>query len=161
LTSKVVNFAHKYGVCVEAEVGVIAREEGGQLSHKAVYSAPEEVKKFVELTGVDSIAVSVGNEHGAPKDEKVDLALLKKIAENVDIPIVMHGASGLSVGDIREAIHIGVSKFNIDTNIRKAFTSAIEHSEEQDYREAIKDGMAEVEEVVAKYIKIFSESRGD
>lgn len=156
LTSKVVNFAHKYGVSVEAEVGVIAREEGGKLSHKAVYSAPEEVKKFISLTGVDSIAVSVGNEHGAPKGEKVDLRLLKKIAEVVDIPLVMHGASGLSVGDIREAIHMGVSKFNIDTNIRKAFTSAIESSDEQDYREAIKDGMEHVEAVVEKYIKLFS-----
>ncbi len=156
LTSKVVNFAHKYGVSVEAEVGVIAREEGGHLSHKAVYSAPDEVRKFIELTGVDSIAVSVGNEHGAPKGEKVDLKLLKKIAEVVEIPLVMHGASGLSVGDIREAIHIGVSKFNIDTNIRKAFTNSIEHSEEQDYREAIKDGMEEVKRVVEKYIKLFS-----
>jgi len=156
LTSKVVNFAHKYGVSVEAEVGVIAREEGGHLSHRAVYSAPDEVKKFVELTGVDSIAVSVGNEHGAPEGEKVNLGLLKKIAEVVDIPLVMHGASGLPVGDIREAIHLGVSKFNIDTNIKKAFTNAIEGSDEEDYREAIKDGMEEVKKVVKKYIKLFS-----
>lgn len=156
LTSKVVNFAHKHDVSVEAEIGVIAREEGGRLSHKAVYSAPEEVRKFVELTGVDSIAVSVGNEHGAPRDERINHQLLRKIAEIVEIPLVMHGASGLSVGDIREAIHMGVSKFNIDTNIRIAFTDAIEESKEDDYREAIKEGMEDVEKVVERYIRLFS-----
>lgn len=156
LTSKVVHYAHKHNVAVEAEVGVIAHEEGGRLSHKAVYSVPHEVKKFIEATGIDSVAVSVGNEHGAPKGERIDFGLLAKIAEVVNIPLVMHGASGLSTGDIREAISIGVSKFNIDTNIRKAFAGAIESSHEPDYREAIKDGMEEVEKIVEKYIKIFS-----
>lgn len=156
LTSKVVDFAHKYGVCVEAEVGVIAAEEGGRLSGKAVYSAPNEVKKFIDLTGIDSIAVSVGNEHGAPEGERIDLELLRQISEVVEIPLVMHGASGLPIGDIREAIGIGVAKFNIDTNIRKAFSTGIESSHALDYREAMSDGMGNVQKVVEKYIKIFS-----
>lgn len=155
MTTKVVKYAHSHNVAVEAEIGVIGREEGGRLSGKAVYSAPSEVAEFVAATGVDSIAVSVGNEHGAPMGEKVDLKLLKAIAEAVDIPLVMHGASGLSKGDIREAIGFGVAKFNIDTNIRKAFADAIERSKESDYREAMKEGMAEVETVVEKYIQLF------
>ena len=156
MTEEVVQFAHLHDVCVEAEVGVIAREEGGLLSGQSVLSAPEQVKKFVELTGVDSIAVSVGNEHGAPKGEKINLPLLRQIADIIEIPLVMHGASGLPIGDIREAISIGVAKFNIDTNIRRAFVGEIESSKAEDYRDALKEGMEEVEKVVGQYIRIFS-----
>ncbi len=155
MTKEVVKFAHQHGVCVEAEVGVIGREEGGFVSGHSILSAPEQVRSFIEETGVDSIAVSVGNEHGAPKGEKVDLQLLKQIADVVEIPLVMHGASGLSFGDIREAIGIGVAKFNIDTNIKKAFVQEIEKSKADDYRDAMKEGMEEVEKVVEKYIKLF------
>ncbi|MCX6808054.1 MAG: class II fructose-bisphosphate aldolase [Candidatus Berkelbacteria bacterium] len=155
MTEKVVDYAHKFGVSVEAEVGIIGREEGGRLSGKAVYSGPPEVVKFVEETGVDSIAISVGNEHGAPEGEKLDLSLLERISNVVEIPLVMHGASGLSHGDIRHAMGIGVAKFNIDTNIRKAFTSALESSDETDYRVAMEDAMAHVEKVVLQYIKLF------
>jgi ketose-bisphosphate aldolase len=156
MTEKVVNFAHKHGVCVEAEVGVIGREEGGRVSGHSIMSAPNQVKKFVELTGIDSVAVSVGNEHGAPKGESVNLKLLKQIAEVVDIPLVMHGASGLSRGDILEAMSLGVAKFNIDTNIKRTFAKAIEKSEADDYRDALKEGMGEVKKVVRGYIELFS-----
>lgn len=156
LTHRVVNFARSYGACVEAEIGVIAHEEGGRLSHKSEKSAPGQVKNFVGLTGVDSMAISVGNEHGAPENEALDLMLLKRIGEEVDIPLVMHGASGLSDSDIRQAMECGVAKFNIDTKIKQAFTSEIESSKEIDYREAIKEGMEEVEKIVSNYIKLFS-----
>lgn len=156
LTHKVVNFAKSYGASVEAEIGVISHEEGGRLSHKSEKSTPRQAADFVKLTGVDSIAVSVGNEHGAPEDEKLDLKLLKEIGEEVDIPLVMHGASGLSDGDIRHAIGCGVAKLNIDTKIKRAFTKAIEESNETDYRKAIEEGMDDVEKIVVRYIKIFS-----
>lgn len=158
LTSKVVKFAHSYGVAVEGEVGVIAREEGGELSNKSKFSAPKEVLEFVHLTGVDSVAVSVGNEHGAPADEKLNLDLLSQISELVDVPLVMHGSSGLSAGDIKEAIGCKVAKFNIDTNIKRVFAQTIESSKEDDYRLVMKQAMAEVEKVVDYYIKLF---RGD
>jgi len=103
LTAKVVDFAHRYGVSVEAEIGLIGTEEGGHMSHKSRFSTAEEVTRFVESTEIDSVAVSVGNEHGAPKDERVDHGLLHRIADVIDIPLVMHGASGLSTGDIRQA----------------------------------------------------------
>lgn len=156
MTEKVVQIARKKGVSVEAEIGVISHEEGGRISGNAVLSTPDQVSEFVKLTGVDSIAVSVGNEHGAPADEKLNLHLLRSIGEVVDIPLVIHGASGLSTGDIREAIHCGAAKFNIDTNIRKAFANAIEQSANPDYREAMKEGMDDVRHVIHRYIKIFS-----
>jgi ketose-bisphosphate aldolase len=154
MTEKVVEYAHTRGVAVEAEIGVIGREEGGKLSHKAVYSAPEQVLRFVQETGIDSVAVSVGNEHGAPEGETLDLNLLREIADVVEIPLVLHGSSGLSSGDIREAISLGIAKINIDTNIRKAFVSAIESSHETDYRKTLTEGMDEVEKVVEHYIKL-------
>jgi len=156
MTEEIVHFAHKYDVCVEAEVGVIAHEEGGHLSGKAIYSAPAEVRKFVQSTGVDSIAVSVGNEHGAPKGEKINLGLLKKISHEIDIPLVMHGSSGLNRGDIREAISCGVAKFNIDTRIKKAFADRIQHSKEEDYRDAMERAMEDVQKIVESYISLFS-----
>lgn len=156
MTSKVVNYAHARGVSVEAEIGVIGHEEGGAVSGQSVMSMPDQVKNFVQLTGVDSVAVSVGNQHGAPAGEKVDFKVLESIYTVIDIPLVMHGASGLSDGDIRDAICLGVAKFNIDTNIKVAFSSAIEGSKESDYRKANTEGMEEVEKVVAKYIELLS-----
>jgi len=154
-THQVVKFAHEYGVCVEGEIGVIGKEEGGHYSGKSQLSTPEQVLEFIDSTGVDSIAVSVGNEHGAPEDEKLNINLLRQIGEIINIPLVMHGASGLSVGDIRQATGCGVAKFNIDTAIKRAFTNELETSKESDYREVIKDGMEEVEKIVAGYIKLF------
>ncbi len=157
LTERLVEFAHRFDVCVEAEVGVIGHEEGGNLSGASAKSAPSEVERFINLTGVDSIAVSVGNEHGAPKGESLDFDLLERIIEVIDIPLVLHGASGLSDGDLVEAIAVGVAKINIDTNIRRAFLYQIENSDEKaDYRVALTDGMEEVEKVVEKYLSIFS-----
>ncbi len=157
LTERLVEYAHRHDVCVEAEVGVIGHEEGGKLSGSSRKSAPDEVKKFIELTGVDSVAVSVGNEHGAPKGESLDFDLLKNIAEAIDIPLVLHGASGLAFHDLSEAINIGVAKINIDTNIRTAFLHEIETStEKKDYRVPLAEGMEEVEKVVEKYLEIFS-----
>ncbi|MEI8143015.1 MAG: class II fructose-bisphosphate aldolase [Candidatus Berkelbacteria bacterium] len=157
-TKKVVEYAHERGVTVEAEIGVIGKEEGGQISGTAVMSDPDQVAKFVELTGVDSVAVSVGNEHGAPEGEKVDLKLLKLISEKVSIPLVMHGSSGLCDEDIRAAIGCGVTKFNVDTKLKHAFAEAIESSSDEDYRDANKEGMDAVGKVVEERIKLLQNS---
>lgn len=160
LTHKVVRFAHSQRVSVEAEVGVISTDEGSGIhSKKAVYSDPKEVLDFVQQTGVDSVAVSIGNEHGGPRGEKLNIDLLKKIAEIVEIPIVIHGSSGLSESDIHEAILAGAAKFNIDTNIKRAFTKGIRSSESEDYRKALGEGMEAVEAVVKKYLKIFKNQK--
>ncbi len=157
LTERLVEFAHRHDVCVEAEIGVIGHEEGGHVSGTSIKSAPTEVRNFVEMTGVDSIAVSVGNEHGAPKGEKIDVELLSKISKEIDVPLVLHGASGLSESDLRDAIDAGVAKINIDTKIRQAFLSEIRDTDEDsDYRIPLSEGIEEVGKVVRKYLKIFS-----
>jgi len=156
LTKKVVDYAHSKNVSVEGEIGAIATEEGGEIEGKSEYSSVEETRKFVDLTGVDSVAVSVGNQHGAPEGEKINLALLKEITESIEIPVVMHGCSGLSESDIKSAVDLGVSKFNIDTQIRIAFSKTINGEYSEDYRKMMVRAIDSVQKVVERYIKLFS-----
>lgn len=157
LTKRVVEFAKTKNVSVEGEIGVLGKEEGGMISGDAEYSSPDQVRQFVELTGIDSVAVSVGNEHGAPKGEKIDFELLEKISGLISIPLVMHGASGLSDLDIKRAIGLGISKINIDTNIRCAFIDGMRDIPEgaKDYRDILEVGMEKVTEVVKQKILLF------
>lgn len=158
LTRKVVDYARPKNVSVEAEIGAIGTEEGGENVGGGNLSSPEEVKKFIELTDIDSVAVSVGNEHGAPEHEKIDLKLLEEISKVVKIPLVMHGASGLSDDDINSVIKLGITKINIDTAIRKAFIEGLSNILEgtKDYREILKVSMDNIKNVVIGKIKLFS-----
>jgi fructose-bisphosphate aldolase class II len=154
LTKRVVEFAHPRNVTVEGEVGVIGTDEGGNEKNESLLSSPDEVKQFVDLTGIDSVAVSIGNQHGAPKGEKINLKLLGDIAKLIEIPLVLHGSSGISDEEIQEAVKIGISKFNVDTNIRKAFISGLKEltDDTTDYRDVLKISMQKVEEVVKERI---------
>ena len=160
LTRKVVDYARPKNVSVEAEIGAIGTEEGGENVGGGNLSSPEEVNKFIELTGIDSVAVSVGNEHGAPEDEKIDLKLLEEISRKIETPLVLHGASGLSDEDIKSAIGLVIAKINIDTGIRKAFIEGLSNIEEgtKDYRKILKVSMENIQRVVEEKIKLFSDS---
>jgi len=164
-TARIVEIAHAAGVSVEAELGKLAGVEGHvSVEEKdAIFTNPEEASMFVERTGVDARAVAIGTSHGAYKfkgEANLDFPRLEKIERLVNIPIVLHGASGVpkevldkaakygaklpgaaGVPDdaIRRAISLGVAKINIDTDIRLALTAAIrqvlaEHPEEFDPR---------------------------
>lgn len=156
LTKRVVEFARSRNATVEGEIGVIGAEEGGTKNDNSLLSSPEEVKQFVLLTGIDSVAVSIGNEHGAPAGEKLNLKLLEDIARVIKIPLVLHGSSGVSDEEVRAAIKIGVSKFNVDTNIRRAFIAGLKEltPEMTDYRDVLKISMQKVEEVVKERINL-------
>ncbi len=158
LTRKVVNYAKRHNVSVEGELGVISHKEGGKKSGQTVYTDPKIAEDFVQKTKVDSLAVSVGNEHGAPKGEKLDLKLLEEITKNVSVPLVMHGASGLTRLDIKKAIKLGVAKFNIDTQIRRAFSEALKGGEkdETDPREILEVSKNAAKKVVKDYIQLFN-----
>ena len=157
LTKRVVDYARPKNVSVEAEIGAIGSGEGGELSGEDHYSTPDQVKRFIELTGIDSVAVSIGNEHGAPEGEKIDLKLLKSISEAVSIPLVLHGASGLSDDDIKAAIDLGIAKINIDTQIRTAYIDGLKNikPDAKDYREILKVSMSNIEDVVEAKINLF------
>ena len=150
LTKKVVHFAHKHNVSVEGELGVLAiSNDDGLLSDGERFTNPIQAKEFVELTGVDSLAVSIGTNHGVNKylgEPKIRYDILKKIEKEIpSIPIVLHGASLIeqeyveninnhggfikkSAGNsklLTNAYKTNIAKINMDTDFRLAYTSAV------------------------------------
>lgn len=152
LTRKVVEYAHKYGVTVEGELGVLAGVEDEVSAEEHTYTQPSEVQDFVGKTGVDSLAISIGTSHGAFKfkpgqDPKIRLDILAEIEKRLPgFPIVLHGSSsvpqdlvkiinehggklkdaiGIGEDQLREAAKSAVCKINIDSDGRLAMTAAI------------------------------------
>lgn len=120
-TSKVVKIAHAAGVTVEAELGYIPAEDSGELVPEDQLTKPEEAKEFVEKTGCDALAVAIGTIHGNYIGEpKIYHNRLKKIAEVVSVPLVLHGGSGNTEKDLVLAINEGIAKININTEISNA-----------------------------------------
>jgi len=123
-TKKILEIANPIGVSVEAELGKIGGTEDDihVKMREAAFTDPEEARYFVEQTGVRSLAIAIGTAHGQYKGEpKLDFERLATIQRLVNIPIVLHGSSGVPDEAVRKAISLGVRKVNIDTNIREAF----------------------------------------
>ncbi len=128
ITAGVVKMAHEKGVSVEAELGKLVGIEDDVVVSEAdaVYTNPAEAADFAKRTGIDSLAVAIGTAHGKYKGEpKLDFDRLAEIRKVVDIPLVLHGASGLTEEQLKKAISLGICKINIDTDIRVAFSDGI------------------------------------
>ena len=128
LTKKVVEIAHDKGISVEAELGKIGgTEDDVSVDLKsASFTDPDEAAEFVEKTGIDALAISIGTAHGVYKGiPKLDFERLKIINSRLDIPLVLHGASGVSDEDIKKAVSLGINKVNIHTDYMLVFTKAI------------------------------------
>lgn len=121
-TAVAVSLAHKAGASIEAEIGSMgARESGAAGNDESIYTDPDEAKKFAEETGIDALACAFGTAHGLYlKKPKLDFPRLEKIHALVDVPLVMHGGSGVSVEDYRKVISLGVRKINYYTYMAKA-----------------------------------------
>ncbi|MCL0107753.1 class II fructose-1,6-bisphosphate aldolase [Peptococcaceae bacterium] len=166
LTNKVVEVARAVGVSVEAELGKIGGTEDDISvdEREAMLTDPDEAKEFVERTKVDSLAVAIGTAHGQYKGRpELDFDRLEKIKKLVKIPIVLHGSSGVPDEDIRRAISLGVSKVNIDTNIREAFTSTMrkilnEKPKEIDPRKVLGPAREAAVEIIREKIRLFGTS---
>lgn len=115
-TREIVNIAHAVGVSVEAELGNIggsAIEVGNADIPESIYTDPDMVVDFIAKTGADALAISFGNQHGLyPEKQKLDYERVKKIAALVQIPLVMHGGSGLSDNEYQKIVASGISKVN-------------------------------------------------
>lgn len=125
------DIAHSYGATIEGELGHVGDNEGSAegSSHLAdpskFFTDPKLAKDFVEKTGVDALAIAVGNAHGAYKlPPKLDFERIRTIARTVDVPLVLHGGSGLTDNDFKQAIQEGISKVNIFTDINVAAVEA-------------------------------------
>lgn len=166
MTNKVLDMARPIGVSVEAELGKIGGTE--DLVHvdakDAIYTDPEDARIFVEKTGVESLAVAIGTAHGQYKGEpKLDFERLEKIKKLVDVPIVLHGSSGVPDDQIRRAIALGVRKVNIDTNIREALVWELRkqmdaNPEEIDPRKLLGPAREAATEIIRTKMRLFGSS---
>lgn len=126
ITKKVVELAHMVNVSVEAELGTIGSNEGSSEggSEDILYTDPYEAKEFVKRTGIDTLAVAIGTSHGkypTAKDHKIDIEKLKKINEQVSIPLVLHGGSDNPDEEISQTYLHGIAKINLSTDMKSAF----------------------------------------
>ncbi len=166
LTKKVVDIAGPLGVSVEGELGRIFGTEDQIVvnEREASFTDPKEAVELVEKTGMDSLAVSIGNAHGFYKGKpELDFDRLAEIADatkDTGVLLVLHGASGIPDEDIRTAIDIGVSKINIDTEIRNAFKQGVtkfveENPDVIDPRKILKPASDNMTAIVKRKIKLF------
>ncbi len=118
-----------YGASLEAEIGSMGARESaaaGEESPESIYTDPIQAQKFVEETGVDALACAFGTAHGVYlKAPKLDMPRLEKINSLVDVPLVMHGGSGVSVEDYKKVIELGIRKINYYTYMAKAGAAAV------------------------------------
>jgi len=167
LTKQAVDYAHKKGVWAQGELGRVKGSEDWVIvkDKEAYMTDPAEAADFVKKTGVDTLAVSVGNVHGIYKLRKgvpkIDQERLRLIHKKIpQVPLVLHGASGLPESDIAAGIKNGIRIINIDTELRLAFTDKIRETlnrrrEEYDPRKVLEPSIEAVKKVVARKIELF------
>lgn len=161
-TKRVVEMAHAYEATVEAELGKLVGQEDDLIveAKDAAYTDPETVVEFVQRTGVDTLAVAIGTGHGLYAAEPdLDFERLERIKNLIDLPIILHGASGLSEDDIRKCISLGCAKVNISTELKIPFSNAlrqflIENPNESDTRKYMGPAKEEMKETVKRKILI-------
>ena len=132
---RAVEYCHFYGVPVEAELGALQGKEEDIVNEADSKTDPEMVADFVERTGCDLLAVSVGNVHGLDLTPKVDLPLLDEISKVSPVPLVMHGGSGIPFETIQKAREFNLLKVNYGADLRKAFISTFGEAYEQNHNE--------------------------
>lgn len=123
----VVEKARKYGATVEAELGFVGGSEDGSCDHGIRCTDPDDAVVYARETGIDALAVAIGNAHGNyPVAPTLAFDVLKKIHEKVDIPLVLHGGSGITDKDFQRAISLGIRKVNIATASFNSLTAHVE-----------------------------------
>ncbi|MCG3463580.1 tagatose-bisphosphate aldolase subunit KbaY [Xenorhabdus bovienii] len=162
LVKSVVDFCHRHDCSVEAELGRLGGvEDDMDIDEESAFlTDPQEALRFVELTGVDSLAVAIGTAHGLyTKRPKIDFQRLAEIREQVSIPLVLHGASDVPDEYIKRAIELGVCKVNVATELKIAFAAAVKkwfgnNPEGNDPRYYMRVGMDAMKEVVRSKVTI-------
>ncbi|GHT78033.1 fructose-bisphosphate aldolase [Spirochaetia bacterium] len=155
-SAAIVEFAKNYHCSVEAELGKVGgKEEHIEVSDmSATFTDPADVSRYVEETGIDALAIAFGSVHGFYKSEpKLDFPRLEKILGLTRCPLVLHGGTGIPVEDFRKCVRLGMSKINVGTEFKKAFTDALRKScaelpesqvDPRKYMQPVKDICAEI-----------------
>mgnify|MGYP000862965998 CR=1 FL=1 len=131
-----VDFAHCYGVPVEAELGALKGKEDDHVSEADCHTDPAQVEEFCDRTGCDSLAVSIGNVHGLQEKPKIDLNVLAEISKVAPVPLVLHGGSGIPFETIRAMRQYGMMKINIASDLRQAYIRTVAKRYEENHEEA-------------------------
>jgi len=165
LTKKVVEIASKFNVSVEGEIGCMGASKGGCFTKNSMYTDPQEAKRFVEETGIDALAISIGTSHGDYPDGMIpdfDFNRLKEIKEITKMPLVLHGGSGSGEDNIKKAIEYGINKINVGTDFLNACCESTKKRLEKDPNINFFTLMHQVEkdsiEKVRYYIKLSKSS---
>ena len=165
IVKQVVEYAKKYDVTVEAEVGHIGGQEDN-VSSEIYYATLEDCKRLVEETKIDLLAPALGSVHGFYKGEpNINFELMKQIKEELKIPLVLHGGTGIPDNQIKKAIECGINKINVNTELQYAWSKGVRQgllNDEKMYdpRKIIKLGEQDLKEVVRNKIILFgSENR--
>lgn len=157
ITNQVVRYAHTNNISVESEIGHIGGNEDG-IESEIFYTNLTEAKTLYDNTKIDILAPALGSVHGLYKGEpKLDFERMKEISENLNIPLVLHGGTGIPDEMIKKAIECGICKLNINTELQIAWSEAVRKflkadNNEYDPRKVIKSGEAALKEAVKNKI---------
>jgi tagatose 1,6-diphosphate aldolase GatY/KbaY len=162
MTKRVVEVARALGVNVEAELGRVGgvEDELEVDEAEAFLADPEQCRAFVGLTGVDTLAPAVGTQHGLYRGEpRIDFGRIERIAEAVDVPLVLHGGSGIPDEMLKRCIASGMAKINVATELKNAFTAAIRdylaaHPDETDPRKYMAPAKEAVKRLAMEKIRL-------
>lgn len=157
-TREMVKIAHAMGATVEGEIGHVGQAASGDEAAKDRYTTVQEAQEFLAATGVDALAIAIGTAHGAYKMKpELDLQRLREIRSAVDVPLVLHGGSGLSDDDFRNTVRDGIAKINIFTDmcVAGANASAKALAEGKEYLEMRNARVAAIKETVMNKMRLF------
>lgn len=159
-SARVAELCRRYGATLEVELGEVGGKDG--VHAPGVRTKPKEAKAFAQETGADLIAVAVGSSHAmTTRDAQLDFELISEIASNVDIPLVLHGSSGVSDENLKAAVQAGMSKINIATHLNNVFTDEVRsvlalNEKMVDPRKYIGKGREVVSAEVARLLKLLA-----
>lgn len=126
ITKQVVEYAHKNNVSVEAELGIVGGQEDDVIADGVIYADPQECKMLVDGTGIDCLAPALGSVHGPYKGEpNLGFKEMEEISQLCDVPLVLHGGTGIPTKDIQRAVSLGTAKINVNTESQIASAKAV------------------------------------
>lgn len=157
-TKEIIDYAHPKGVVVEAEIGHVGAGENYEKHDESdsTYTTVEDAKNFIEATGVDSLAISIGTAHGMYKGiPKINFDRLKEIAEMVDTPLVLHGGSSSGDDNLNKCAINGITKINIFSDFLGGAMNALNAEKPEQYLDVIKVSKAGFQKTLEHYYGVF------
>ncbi|SHH59052.1 MULTISPECIES: class II fructose-bisphosphate aldolase [Virgibacillus] len=165
VTKKVVELAHIHGVSVEAELGTVGGQEDDVVADGVIYADPKECKKLVDATGIDCLAPALGSVHGPYKGEpNLGFKEMEEILNTVELPLVLHGGTGIPTKDIQRAVSLGTAKINVNTENQIAQANKVrevlnENPDLYDPRKYLGPGKDAIKETVIGKMREFGSSQ--